>query len=81
MLTIDKDHILDACVLIYNNEWHKARGLAISNPNLCVVSVYKDEFCKGKLIAYAMYFYKELSCFNLTRLGSYYAFASCITLT
>jgi len=81
MLTMDEDHISDACVSIYDDEWHKAGGLAISNPNPCVVGVYGDEFCEGELIAYAMHFYEEPSCFNLTGLGSYYASASCIAPT
>jgi hypothetical protein len=71
MLTMDEDHILEACVPIHNDKWHRVGGLVILNPNLYIVSVYRDESYKGELIAYAMHFYKEPSCFNLTRLGSY----------
>ena len=86
MLTIDEDYISEACVPIRYDEWHRAGGLAILNPNPCVVGVYGDDSCKGELIAYTMHFDEEPSCFNLTGLGSYwsglyYTSASCIAPT
>lgn len=81
-LTMDEDHISEACVSIRDDEMHKARGLAILNPNLCVVGVYTDEVCESELIAYSMHWNGEPPCFNLTgSKGSYWASVSCIAPT
>jgi hypothetical protein len=71
-LTMNEDHISEAYVSIRDDEIHKAGGLAILNPNLCIVSVYIDEVCESELIVYSMHWNGEPSCFNLTRSkGSY----------
>jgi hypothetical protein len=80
MLQTEEDHLSQICALIYNEG--DAGGLAIINPNLCVVGVYGDESCEGELIAYSMHWDGEPSCFNLTGSpGWYYASVSCIAPT
>jgi hypothetical protein len=82
MLQMVEDHLSEACVSIYDDGMHKVGGLAISNPNPCVVGVYGDKDCEGEMIAYAMHWNGEPSCFNLTgSKGSYYASASCLAPT
>jgi hypothetical protein len=82
MLRMEEDHLSEACVLIYDDGMHNAGGLAILNPNPCVVGVYGDSACEGEMIAYSMHWNGEPSCFNLTgSKGSYYASASCLAPT
>jgi hypothetical protein len=82
ILQMEEDYLSQACALIYDDGMHNASGLAIWNPNPCVVGVYGDMFCEGKMIAYSMHWNGEPSCFNLTESkGSYYASVSCLAPT
>jgi hypothetical protein len=70
------------CGLIQDDGMHKVRGLSIWNPNPCVVGVYGDSYCSGNMIAYAMHWNGEPSCFNLSgSTESYYATISCLAPT
>ncbi len=79
ILETEEDYLSETCGLIYDDGMQNASGLTIWNPNPCVVGVYGDELCKGKMIAYSILWDWEPFCFNLTESKRlYYASVFCL---
>jgi hypothetical protein len=68
------------CVQIPKTNTGNASGVAIANPNPCVIGIYTDNACNN-MIAYAMHWDGEPTCFPLTGSpdGTYYSQISCVS--
>jgi hypothetical protein len=79
-LALPDDELGTGCVQLSRLKTANASGVAIVNPNPCMIGIFKDYNCIN-IAAYAMHWRGEPSCFPLDGSpdGYYYAKMSCST--
>jgi hypothetical protein len=81
-LVLLSDNLQSGCVQIPKTNTWNASSVSIANPEQCVIRVFQEKTCDN-MIAYAMHWNEEPSCFPLSGSvdGTYYASIGCLKTT